>query len=286
MEHLDAGFAFPLYFNISRGGALADVRFRRACLHAIDRNDMVDRLLTGNGQAGSEGWLPPSHAYYESDVRTYKFDRSEAERLLDEAGYRRSSAKGHRTNPDGSPLRYTLHIPDVVPIALADLTAESLKAVGIDIDLQVIDLVRLFGFKLQGTYDLVLTSYPGPAGVAPIGDPDAMRAVYHSKPPNPFLKANGYSNPEVDRLLEAQLQTADLTERKRLFSQIQKLVAEDLPVAMLYYTRLYFVYRKKVFDQWYYTPGGFGTGIADVYNKHVYITGHKRGLDVRKPGES
>ena len=285
MVSMDAGFAFPLYFNISRGGAMADVRFRRACLHAIDRHDMVNRLLNGNGQIGSEGWLPPSHPYYEPAVRTYPFDRREAERLLDEAGYRRAGGRGARTNPDGSPLRYTLHIPDVVPIALAELTAESLKAVGLDIDLQRIDLVRLFGTKLQGSYDLLLTSYPGPAGIAPIGDPDAMRAVYHSQWPNPFLKATGYANSAVDRLLDAQLEAFDTAERKRLVGQAQKLVAEDLPVAMLYYTKLYFVYRKSVFDQWYYTPGGFGTGIADVYNKHVYITGRQRGLEVRRPGD-
>ena len=286
MVSLESGFAFPLYFNISRGGALADLRFRRACLHAIDRNDMVGRLLTGNGQVGSQGWLPPSHPYYDAGVRTYPFDRAEAERLLDEAGYRRSGGGGARTQPDGSPLRFVLHIPDVVPIALAELTVESLKAVGVDVGLERIDLVRLFGIKLQGNYDLLLTSYPGPAGVAPTGDPESLRGIYHSKPPNPFLKATGYANPEVDRLLDAQLRTYDVEERKRLVGRLQRIVAEDLPVAMLYYTKLFYVYRKNVFDQWYYTPGGFGTGIADVYNKHSYITGHKQGLEVRRVSES
>jgi hypothetical protein len=51
---------------------------------------------------------------------------------------------------------------------------------------------------------------------------------------------------------------------------------------MLYYTKLWFVYRKAVFDPWYYTPGGFGTGIDDVYNKHVYVTGRKTGLEIRQ----
>ena len=277
-----AGFAFPLFFNISRGGALADLRFRRACLHAIDRDDMVKRLLTGNGTVGSQGFLPPSHSHYNSAVRSYPFDRAEAERLLDEAGYRRSRPDGPRTNPNGSPLRYVLYIPDVIPIALAELTANSLKAVGIDIDLQRIDLVRLFGVKLQQSYDLLVTSYPGPSGTAPNGDPDILRGVYHSNPPNPFHKATGYTNPEVDRLLDAQVRTYDVEERKRLVGQIQRIVAEDLPVAMLYYTTFYYAYRKDVFDQWYYTPGGFGPGIDEVYNKHPYITGRKRGTEVRR----
>jgi len=278
----EAGFGFPLFFNLNRGGALADLRFRRACVHAIDRAGMVERLLTGNGQVGSAGWLPPSSEFHEPAVRTYPFDQVEAERLLDEGGYRRRAGGGARTNPDGSPLRYTLFIPDTVPIALAELAAANLKEVGVDIDLQRIDLVRLYGTKLQASFDLLVTSYPGPSGVGPEGDPDLLRGVYDSKPPSPFHKATGYSNPEVDRLLDEQVATYDVPKRKQLVSQIQKLVAEDLPVAMLYYTKFFFAYRKSVFDQWYYTPGGFGPGIPDIYNKQPYITGQKQGVEVRK----
>jgi peptide/nickel transport system substrate-binding protein len=277
-----AGFAFPLFFNLARGGALADRRFRQACLHALNRDDMVKRLLTGNGQPGSQGFLPPSHPDYEPATRAYPFDPAEAERLLDKAGYRRPQAGAERTYSDGRPLRFTLHIPDVVPIALAELTASGLKAVGIGVKLERIDLVRLFGAKLQGSYDLLVTSYPGPSGIGPGGDPDILRGVYSSKPVNPIHQATGYANPEVDRLLDAQRVTVDAAERKRLVQQIQRVVADDLPVAMLYYTDLFFAFRRNVFDQWYFTPGGFGTGIPDVFNKHAYITGRKAGLQVRQ----
>ena len=276
-----AAFGFPLFFNMSRGGALADLRFRRACLHAINRSDIVERLLTGNGAPGSAGWLPPTHPYYDRGVRDYPFDPREAERLLDEAGYRRR-AGGFRTNPDGSALRYTLHIPEAVPIALAELILNSLANVGVDIDLQRIDLVRVFGVKIQPSYDLLVTLYPGPAGVGPNGDPEILRAVYHSTPPNPLHKATGYANPEVDRLLDAQIATTDVDERKRMVGRIQRIVADELPVAMLYYTTLFYAYRKRVFDQWYYTPGGFGPGIPEVYNKQVYVTGRKTGVEVRR----
>ncbi|HUQ62752.1 MAG TPA: ABC transporter substrate-binding protein [Acidimicrobiales bacterium] len=277
-----AGFAFPLFFNLKRGGPLADLRFRRACLHAIDRHDLVDGLLTGNGTVGSEGWLPPSNPFYEPAVRDYPFDRAEANRLLDEAGYPRKGRDGNRTNADGSPLRYTLNVASTLPLALIELTANSLKEVGLDIDLQVLDLVQLFGVKLQESYDLLVTNYPGPSGVGPNGDPDMLRGVYHSGAPNPFHRATGYVNPEIDRLIDAQVATYDVGERKKLVSRVQKAVAEELPVAMLYYTTFVYAFRKKVFDQWYYTPGGFGPGLPNVYNKHAYITGRKEGLQVRR----
>ena len=279
-----AGFGFPLFFNTSKGGALADVRFRRACLHALDRQDMVQRLLTGNGQVGHAGWLAPSNPYYSTDgVRAYPFDRSLAERLMDDAGYRRSAGGGNRTNPDGSPLRFRLNIPELVPIALAELIVASLGAVGVPIDLERVDLVRVYGAKLAANYDLLIQSYPGPSGTGPGGDPDLLRGVYHSKPSSQTHKATGYSNPEVDRLIDAQLATYDIEERKKLVGRIQQIVAEELPVAMLYYTTLFYAFRKNVFDQWYYTPGGFATGISDVYNKHPYITGRKEDLEVRRP---
>ena len=59
------------------------------------------------------------------------------------------------------------------------------------------------------------------------------------------------------------------------------IVAEDLPVVMLYYTDFVWVYKKAVFDQWYYTPGGFGTGLPNIYNKQALITGRKEGTQTR-----
>ena len=281
-----AGFGFPLFFNMARGGALADLRFRRACLHALNRPDMVSRLLTGNGEIGSQGFLPPSHPYYNPDVRTYPFDPTEAERLLDEAGYRRSGPGGVRTNPDGSRLRFLLNIPDAIPLGLAELTVANLGAVGVEVDLEVVDLVRLFGIKSNANYELLIGSHPGPSGIGPNGDPEILRGVYHSEPPNPLHKATGYANPVVDQLIDAQLGAYDLEKRMRLVGEIQAIVAEDLPVAMLYYTKQFFAYRKNVFDEWYYTPGGFGPGLGEVYNKHVYVTGRQVGTEVRAADEA
>jgi hypothetical protein len=39
-----------------------------------------------------------------------------------------------------------------------------------------------------------------------------------------------------------------------------------------------------VFDEWYYTPGGMGTGVPQPYNKQAYVTGQMRGLEVRPDG--
>lgn len=280
----ESSFAFPLYWNMARGGALADERFRRACLMAIDREDIVRRLLSGNGTVGSAGFLPPGHPYH-VDVESYAYDPDAAAALLDEAGYRRGP-DGMRHGPGGAPLRLTLHTHDTVPPALPELVAASLEDAGIGIDRETVDLVRLFGAKTQGNYDLLINLYPGPVGTTPNGDPDILRPIYHSEPPNQLYAASGYANPELDRLLERQRVTFDPAERKQIVGEIQRIVARDLPVAVLYYTTMFSVYRAEVFDGWYYTEGGFGPGIPDVYNKHAFVTGRPTGLDIRGAAEA
>jgi peptide/nickel transport system substrate-binding protein len=103
---------------------------------------------------------------------------------------------------------------------------------------------------------------------------------------NQLHKAAGYANAEVDRLLAEQRAAYDIEERKRLVGEIQQIVAEEVPTIMLYTTTLFFAYRKRAFDQWYYTPGGFGPGLPDVYNKHPYITGRQTGLAIRDVQDS
>lgn len=278
----ETAFAFPLYWNLSRGGALADVQFRRACLMAIDRDDLVRRLLTGNGEVGNPGFLPPTHPFH-VDVEQYAYDPDQANRILDDAGYRRPDSGAVRQAPDGTPLSFELITHATAPAALPDLLKATLADVGIELRLRNLELPQLFAAKTAHDYDMLVNLYPGPVGTTPNSDPDILRPVYHSEPPNQLYNASGYANDDVDRLLEEQVATFDEDERMPMIADIQRQVAEDLPVAILYYTTMFFVYRKDVFDQWYYTEKGFGPGIPDAYNKHMFVTGRKTGLDIRQP---
>ncbi len=87
-------------------------------------------------------------------------------------------------------------------------------------------------------------------------------------------------NQQFDELAVEQLGEADETARKLLFAQMQQILATDLPALPLYYATSYAVFKKGVFDAWYYTPGGFATGITSVDNKQVFVTGRKAGTAI------
>lgn len=272
-----AGFTYPLYWNLGRGGALADVRVRQACAHAIDRADVAQRLLGDNGVPGNPGFVPPDNPFHVA-VEQYDFDADRAGQLLDEAGYVLSSGEEVRQDADGHALRFELLFPnDQTP--LAELVVNGLTAVGIDIATRPVELgPALFGAKLGGDFDLALTLYPGPGGVPPSGDPDYLRQIFSSSVPPGTATATGYANPELDDLADRQLVTQDVDARKEIIGRMQEIIAEDIPVLPLYYAGLRQVYRRDVLDQWYFTPGGFP---VSAYNKQLFVTGLKTGTEVR-----
>ncbi len=68
----------------------------------------------------------------------------------------------------------------------------------------------------------------------------------------------------------------------RLVARMQRLIAEDVPALPLLYPTQFAAFRKEVLDAWYYTPGGFAGGLPSVLNKHVFVTGSKTGLEIRR----
>jgi peptide/nickel transport system substrate-binding protein len=261
-------FPSALYWNLSKGGALADVRFRRACALAIDREDLAKRVTGGLGHPGNPGFLPPEHPY-RVEVEQYAHDPGEANRLLDEAGYARRGGTGLREAPDGKPLRFKLlAIPALE--AVVELVKAGLGRIGVELQVDPVNPLQIF--IGQNDYEMAVLFY---AGIA--GDPDYMRDVYSSKVTRHFLTAKGYKDDELDELAERQLVTLDEAQRKSIVARMQQIVARDLPLLHLYYNTPFLVYRRGTFDQW--------SG-RSIFNKHNLVTGlPSSGMAVRPVSE-
>ena len=264
-----------LWWNLSRGGALADARFRRACAHAINREDLVQRLHGGNADPGNPGWVPRPNPFH-VDVEQYRFDQVRANRLLDEAGYTRPTPDGVRQGSDGQPLRFSLLVTSP-PTPLADLVVNALGAVGIDAAPEVLDTPAFNRRVTTGGSEMSIISF---GGMNTDHAADYLRQIYSSKT-QLVQHAQGYANPEVDRLCDEQLTAVEESNRKEIVGRIQRLVADDLPLLPLVYPHIYTVFHKRTFDQWYYTEGGVGSTVPSVENKHLFVTGRKTGLTIR-----
>ena len=264
-----------LWWNLARGGALGDPRFRKACAHAINREDLVQRLHGGNADPGNPGWIPRPNPFH-VDVEQYRFDQARANRLLDEAGYARPSPDGVRQTPDGQPVRFSLLVTSP-PAPLTDLVVNALRAVGVEVTPEALDTPAFNRRVTSGGSELSIISF---GGMNTDHAADYLRQIYSSKT-QAVQHAQGYANPDVDRLCDEQLTAIDDSRRKEIVGRIQRLIADDLPLLPLVYPHSYTIYSERAFDQWYYTEGGVGSTVPTVENKHVFVTGKKTGLDIR-----
>ncbi|MDQ6728461.1 MAG: ABC transporter substrate-binding protein [Actinomycetota bacterium] len=266
----------PLYWNLGKEGPLSDVRFRRACVMAIDRNDLVTRLASGRGAPGNPGFLSPSNPFF-APVRQYDFDVAGANALLDGAGYR-MGANGIRQGPNGSALSFELLI-NSAEAPLSEVLVSSLKRVGVELRPKPVEIgPQLFGNKLIGAYDMAVLFFPGPGPGGPNSDPDILRLLFSSKVAASLESASSYANPALDALAETQRVTFDESARKSVVADMQKIIADDIPMLPLYYPETTILFRKQVLDQWYFTPGQFPS-VQD--NKQLFITGLKAGSTIR-----
>ncbi|MGI9022227.1 MAG: ABC transporter substrate-binding protein [Acidimicrobiales bacterium] len=268
-----------LYWNLAKGGGLGDVRFRRACAMAIDRQELLTRLSSGKGAPGNPGFLSPKNPAFTA-VQQYPFDVAGANALLDGAGYR-MGAGGIRQGPDGKPLSYEFRYDNVEAVPMSEIVIPALKRIGVELRSKPALIgPELFGPKLFGGFDMAVLPYPGPAPGGPNADPDVLRVMFKTLPKDqPSLTAaGGYDNPVFNALADEQLVTFDPAKRQTIVNRMQKIIADDIPVLSLFYPEIDFVFRKKLNIDWYFTPGEYPTGEE---NKQAVITGEKSGTKIR-----
>jgi peptide/nickel transport system substrate-binding protein len=204
---------------------LADVRVRRAIRHAIDPKFLLDTVFQGFGAIAS-GPIPATGApFHTRDVAAYAFDPAAAERLLDEAGYRRGA--------DGN--RFALRIVPAPFFEQTRLTGDylrqALRRIGIDAQIQTYDAAGHIA-KVYREHDFDVAV----AALVYRNDPAISTTVlYRSGTPAgvPFANQYGYADAEMDRLIDQAASETRDDERIKLYAAFQKKVMTDLPILPL-----------------------------------------------------
>lgn len=203
-----------------------DVRVRQAMMHALDREALVSVVLGGYGEV-AHGPIPPAIAWVSQEgTRKYEYDPEKARELLAEAGWTLGS-DGLLRNEAGNTLRFTLLADRGNPTRdqIYVVAQEAWKQVGMDINIESTEWNTILIRYREGDYDSRLGWWV----IKP--DPD-IYDYFHSKG---ALNSINYSNPEVDRLLEAGRAISDIDERARIYHELQVLLSEEVPSVFLYY---------------------------------------------------
>lgn len=210
-----------LLLNV-RSAPLSDPALRRAVSAAIDRQALVTAVLEGIGTP-AYGIAPPDIGL-PGIASVQRHDPAESRRLLDAAGWRIGT--GPFREKDGKRLSFKLGTyPGRTELdQFAVLIVDQLKAVGIEASIERFQDVeaQLAKNEFQATmYSL---------GSAVFGDVSRLLATLYTPSPR---NRDRYENPEVTRLYNDYITTADPKAHADQLGRIQELLAQDVPIVHL-----------------------------------------------------
>ncbi len=199
---------------------LRDVRVRQAIALALDRPAILAAQFAGRATLAS-GLLAPQFWAYEPAVTHWNRDLPRARALLAEAGVHDLHLV-YKTSSDG------------FRAALARVLAAQLAEAGITVEVRTFEFETFFADIKQGNYQIATMQ------TSEIGEPDDLFKYFHSsRIPDARNPDSGnrwrYRNAEVDRLTLAGRRELDRARRKVIYSEVQQILADEVPVIPLWH---------------------------------------------------
>lgn len=202
---------FLLGFNTAEA-PFDNVKVRQAMSMAIDRQGIIDNVFFGQGEV--TGPLVPTLGDWANaleDLPNYTYDPEAAKALLEEAG------------ASDLAFKMTVGRQDFINIAL--VIKDQLAEIGVQADLDQVEW-GTFIEKWRAREFESFVSFNGSGN-----DPD--RALFPALTTDGSVNAFQYSNEELDKLLTEARELTTHDERKSVYQEAEKLIAEEAPLIFI-----------------------------------------------------
>jgi peptide/nickel transport system substrate-binding protein len=207
-----------------REAPFRDRRMRLAVNLAIDREGIVERILQGTA-AVATGPVPAAFGWaHDAGLEPFPHDPERARALVEEAGYDEGVEITLLAPQEGSGM--------LAPVQMATAIQADLAEVGIRARIETYEwnsyLARV-NAGLEGRGDMAEMAWM-------TNDPDtlpylALRST--AVPDQGGFNSGYYSNPEVDRLIDAARVETDRQQRAEIYRELEQQVLRDLPWAIV-----------------------------------------------------
>ena len=206
-----------------------DIRVRQAVSLAIDRAAIAARVMDGLAEPSGQ-FSPKDYIGWSPNLSADKVDLDRARALMKEAGY-----------PDG--FRLTIHGPNdryTNDARVLETIAQLLSRIGIKTSVDAMPAATFFRRYENGgpggtpEFAFYLSGYANGSG-----EPShPLRVFIHSRDAARGLgvgNRNGYSNAEIDALIDRGLTTMDEAQLEGIFVKATELAMKDYALVPLYH---------------------------------------------------
>jgi len=221
---------------------LDNLKVRQAIAYAVDRDSMIKNLLQGYGKIAHS--IIPEESWSYTQGHTYSFDQAMSKKLLDEAGFKDSDGDGPKMRFD-KPVVYKLSGSSISGRQYAGVIQNYLKEVGIPVEIQTPEQNTLFDELRRGNFQIAYTQWVG-GNQDPIFYKDLFATSEIPTQTRPSRNRSRYSNKELDALLDEAVNTFDRQKGLELYTKIQDIVSNEVPVFPLWYQSNVVIAKKNV----------------------------------------
>lgn len=224
------------YLNINNK-VLCSAKARQALNLAVDRAELVEKILDGNGEPAAS-LIAPRKGWKE--VQAVEFNPEKAKELLAESGFSKSK------NTDEIILAY--NDGNAAYKATAEFIADQLKKnLNLTVSVQSADWETFAEKRRANGFDMARGGWR-----SSLNEPTAFLLQLVSTDKE---NAGRYNNPAFDSLMRSACRTADNAERTALLHQAEYVaVAEDAAVLPLYFEKSYQLINTEMWQGWYANP--------------------------------
>ncbi len=221
-----------------------DVRFRQALARSVDRQALVEQFMADRAVVAHTPILPSSWAFARNIVCP-SYDPSAPEaaaRSLAQVQITPPPPEADPNAPEAAPppssvgYRFQLLLADdAAQAALGQAVAEAWRALGLGVDVVVVDRVTFRERLANGSFDAALVELD----LAPSADPDPY-SLWRQVPTEGGLNFGSLNERRISELLEAARQTTDGSARVALYAEFQRLFCDRAAALVLYYPIYYY----------------------------------------------
>ena len=208
-------------------------KFRQAVSCAIDRERMVREVFGGRAQP-AYGFIGTENPKWNNpDIPRYAFDPVRARSLLAEIGIQDRNGDGLMKDADGTPIEilFSSNSGNLLREQASALIVADLKKLGLKLTYVPLDYRALVErINVSFDYECVLMGLGG-GGSDPASQINVLRSSEDLHQWFPLQKTPSTAwEARIDSLMDAQMRTLDVAQRKKCFDEVQVILAEELPM--------------------------------------------------------